>query len=171
VDKHLPDTSLNKIGPRTAVIIGFPLGMGFGLGLLYLSLFPGLDFGIFVSGAGLFWHPLIWAGIIPASFIFLLWKAGKKIKLHLDRDFPLLKTSFLFTFYINNRLFSLLLLLYFISQLYTGLMPSEYLGKVNWMVLKILFWLYVIFTVLTSLTIGLLIVYITKSRIASVRKK
>jgi hypothetical protein len=49
-----PDTSLNKIGPRTAVIIGFPLGMGFVLTMLYLSLFPGLDFGIFVSGAGLF---------------------------------------------------------------------------------------------------------------------
>lgn len=70
--------NLDKIGSQTALFIGLPLGTIFSLGVLVISLFPMFDLGLAIIGGKLFWHPIIWAGLIPATFIFLLWAAGKK---------------------------------------------------------------------------------------------
>ena len=61
-----------KIGSRYALLIGLPVGLTFSILVLIASLFPPFNFLVFTSGLQGFWHPLIWAVIIPVSFIFLL---------------------------------------------------------------------------------------------------
>src|SRR5690606_19830238 len=102
--------NLDKIGSRTALLIGLPIGITFSLTVLFISLFPMLGLGLAFIGDGLFWHPLVWAVLIPTAFIFLLWTAGKKIKTHLNKNYSLIKTSFLFTLFVNTWLFGLILI-------------------------------------------------------------
>ncbi len=149
----------DSTGSWTAILIGFPLGIIFSWTVLYISLFPMVDIGLLIIGGRLFWHPIIWAGIIPIVFMFLLWKAGDKIKMHLQRGYAVLKTSFLFTLYI--------LALLIIGRLFFSPTqePISSFSIITLTTIAITFFTYLISTVITALTIGLLVVTITKNKI------
>ncbi len=157
----------DSTGSWTAILIGFPLGIIFSWTVLYISLFPMVDIGLLIIGGRLFWHPIIWAGIIPIVFMFLLWKAGDKIKMHLQRGYAVLKTSFLFTLYINSWLFALILALLIIGRLFFSPTqePISSFSIITLTTIAITFFTYLISTVITALTIGLLVVTITKNKI------
>ncbi len=154
-----------KIGACTALLIGLPCGIFFSLAILYISLFPMLDLGLAVIGGRLFWHPVIWAGLIPATFILLLWKAGKKIRTHLDKKYSLLQTSFQFTLFVNSWLFGLIVLIFMISGLFFSLNKISLFSHINLIAIGLTASAYIISTAFTTLTIGLLIVKITKNKI------
>lgn len=156
--------NLEKIGSKTALCIGLPFGTIFSLSVLFISLFPILNFGLVLVGGKLFWHPLIWAGLIPATFIFLLWTAGKKIKNHLDKKYSIIKTSFLFTIFVNSWLFGLILLIFIIGGFFFSPQTSG-IANISLTAIGLTVFTYIVSTVLTALTIGLLIVTITKNKI------
>lgn len=158
-------TSADKIGSKISLLVGLPIGTIFSLTVLVISLFPMLDFGLATIGGGLFWFPIIWAGLIPITFIFLLWTAGKKIKGHLDKNYSIIKASFLFTLFVNSWLFGLILLIFIIGGLFFN--PSKTFSLSNISVLAVVLTIltFITATVLTSVTIGLLIVTITKNKI------
>ena len=157
--------NLDKIGSRTALFVGLPFGTIFSLTVLFISLFPMLDFGLAFIGGGLFWYPIIWAGLIPATFIFLLWTAGKKIKKHLDKKYSIIQTSFLFTLFVNSWLFGLILLIFIIGGLFFNPLQTSGFSNISLTAIGLTVFTYIISTVLTALTIGLLIVAITKNKI------
>ena len=157
--------NLDKIGSRTALLVGLPIGTIFSLTVLAMSLFPMLDFGLAIIGGGLFWFPLVWAGLIPSTFIVLLWSAGKKIKVHLDKNYSLIKTSFLFTLFVNSWLFGLILLIFIIGGLFFSPIQTVAFSNISIVAIGLTIFSYVIATALTTLTIGLLIVTITKNKI------
>jgi len=158
-------TNLDKIGAHTALFVGLPFGIIFSAMVLVISLFPMLDFGLVLIGGRIFWHPIIWAGIIPIVFIFLLWTAGKKIKTHLDKKYSIIKTSFLFTLFVNNRLFGLILLIFIIGGLFYSPLHTAKSTNINFIAIGLAIFTYIISTILTTFTIGLLIVTITKNKI------
>lgn len=156
--------SLDIIGSQTALYIGIPLGTIFLFLVLYISLFPMLDFELVIIGGNLFWKPLVSFAIIPATFIFLLWTAGKKIKSHLDKNYSLIKTSFLFTLFVNSWLFTLLLIIFLVGGLFFSSGGEKY-ARVSATAIGLTLFAYIISTAITTLTIGLLIVTVTKNRI------
>lgn len=157
--------NLDRIGSRIALLVGLPFGTIFSLTVLIVSLFPMVDFGLAFIGGGLFWHPIIWAGLIPASFIFLLWTAGNKIKKHLDKKYSIVRTSFLFTLFVTSWLFGLILLIFIIGGLFFSPFQPSGFSNISLTAIGLTVFTYVISTVLTTLTIGLLIVKITKNKI------
>ena len=158
----------NRIGSWTAVLIGTPIGLAFAFLAFFLSLFPPFDMILFATGGGLIWHPIVFALIIPMTFMTLLWLAGKKIKTYLDKDYSVIKTSFLFTININKWLFGLILILFLISGLFLTKPSIDRFTSV-WVgvVFSIIIFLYS--TIITTFTIGLLIVNIAKNKIYSAR--
>jgi hypothetical protein len=84
-----------------------------------------LDIVIAIIGGRLFWHPIIWAGVIPITFMILLWIAGGKIKKHLDKNYSVLMTSFLFTFFVNTWLFGLFLVIFIVGGLFFNPLQSD----------------------------------------------
>jgi hypothetical protein len=152
-----------KIGSRTALLIGLPIGITFSFLVLFISLFAPLDIGIGFIGGRLFWHPIIWAAIIPFTFGLLLWKAGQRIKRHLDKDYSILKTSFYFTLFVNTYFFGLILLIFIIGGLLFNAV-SNFSFSTFGIAFGLTTSIYVGATVFTTFTIGLLIVYITKKR-------
>ncbi len=157
--------NLDRIGSKVALYIGFPLGVFFSLIVLFLSLFPILDFGLVFIGGELFWNPIIWAGVIPVTFIFLLWTAGGRIKVHLDRKDSIVWTSFLFTLFVNTWLFGLILLIFVIGGFFYSPIHTSNIITVSLISLGVTLLTYIISTVMTSMTIGLLIVTITRNKI------
>lgn len=155
----------DKIGSWTSVLIGLPFGFIFSFSVLYLSLFPFIDMGVFLIGGSLFWHPLIWAGVLPVSFVFLLWTAGKKINKHLEKKYSIIWTSFLFTLFVNSWLFGLILLIFIIGRFFFSPMLFSETSNIPVTAIFLTFFTYLFSTAFTSLTIGLLIVSITKNRI------
>lgn len=87
-------TKIENIGGISALIIGLPIGFIFSAFTLYISLFPMFDFGIAFLGGKLFWSPIIWGGIIPLTYILLLWRAGKKFIPILIKDIACLNVVF-----------------------------------------------------------------------------
>jgi len=109
-----------KIGSRFALLIGLPVGLTFSILVLITSLFPPFNFLVFTSGFQGFWHPLIWGGIIPFSFIFLLWYEGKKISNYLSTK-SIILSSFIFTAKLNLKLFLILLLTLVFTTFFFGI--------------------------------------------------
>ncbi len=157
--------NLDKIGARTALFVGLPFGTVFSLTVFVFSLFPMLDFGLAFIGGGLFWNPIIWAGLIPVTFIFLLWTAGNKIKTHLDKKYSVIQTSFLFTLFVNSWLFGVILIIFSVSGLFFSPLHTSGISNISLTAIGLTIFTYIISTVLTALTIGLLIVTITKNKI------
>jgi hypothetical protein len=166
----MTEENLEKIGSRTALLIGLPIGMIFSFAVLFISLFPMFDFGLALIGGKLFWHPIIWGGLIPLSFTFLLWIAGKKIKGHLSRNYSTLKISFLFTLYVNSRLFGLLLLIFIVGDLFFNIIQPLSLSNINLVAIGLTILTFIAATAFTTVTIGLLIVIITKRKIIALRQ-
>jgi hypothetical protein len=156
-------TAANRVGSWTALIVGFPIGMAFSFGVLYLSLHSMLDLGLTLIGGKLFWHPMIWAGVIPLTFALLLWKAGDRIKIHFEQGYSEIKTSFLFSFFVNMRLFVLLLLIFIGGGLFFNTNPSITFALSASIGLTLL--TLIVATIFTTFTIGFLIVTITKNKI------
>lgn len=157
--------NLDKIGARTALFVGLPFGTVFSLTVFVFSLFPMLDFGLAFIGGGLFGNPIIWAGLIPVTFIFLLWTAGNKIKTHLDKKYSVIQTSFLFTLFVNSWLFSVILIIFSVGGLFFSPLHTSGISNISLTAIGLTIFTYIISTVLTALTIGLLIVTITKNKI------
>lgn len=156
--------NLDRIGSRTALFVGLPFGTIFSLMVLFISLFPMFDLGLAVIDGRLFWHPIIWGGLIPATFIFLLWTGGGKIKKHLDKKHSIIRTSFLFTLFVNSWLFALILMIFIIGGLFFPLYKEGFSG-ISLTAIGFTISLYLVSTVFTALTIVLLIVTITKNKI------
>ncbi len=155
---------IDTVGSWIAIFVGLPLGIAFCFLVLYISLFPPLDVGLSLIGGGLFWFPIVWAGLIPLTYTFLLWTAGKRIKKHLNKNYSALKTSFLFTTFVNAYLFGLFFGIFIISVLFINpLQTSSYYNFVIAPIVIIL--IFLLATIFITFTIGLLIVSITKNKI------
>lgn len=161
-------TISNNVGSKVALIFGIPIGLTFSIFVLVVSLFPPIDIALAFTGGGLFWFPVVNCLIIPATFVYLLWKSGKRIHKHLDLNYSALKTSFLFTLYINLRLFLLLFLIFLFGGVFFT--PEPKIISSQFLTAAIGFGLtattFIIATLFTTFTIGLLIVTITKKRIS-----
>ena len=166
----MTSASLDRVGSWTSLFIGLPLGVLFSFAVLYISLLPMLDFGVAIIGGGLFWHPIIWGGIIPLSYAILLWRAGKRIKGHLDKNYTALKTSFLFTLFVNSWLFGLLLSIFILGGLFFNIEQTISFGNISIVAIGLTILTFIIATALTTVTIGLLIVIITRSKINKERQ-
>jgi hypothetical protein len=162
--------NLDRVGSWTALLIGLPIGLAFSFFVLFISLFPLLDFGLAIIGGGLFWHPIVWGGLIPLTFAFLLWTAGKRIKSHLDKNYSTIKTSFLFTLFVNSWLFGLLLAMFIIGGLFFNIAPTVSFSNISIVAIGLTILTFITATGLTSVTIGLLIVTITKNKIIARRQ-
>jgi hypothetical protein len=162
--------SLGRIGSWTALLIGLPVGIIFSITVLYVSMFPPLDYALALIGGKLFWHPIIWGGLIPLSFAFLLWTGGKKIKTHFDKNYSTLKSSFIFTLHVNSRLFGLLLLIFVIGGLFFNIIQDGSFSDISFVAVGLTIFTFIAATVFTTVTIGLLIVTVTKNRITTCRQ-
>ena len=161
-------TKLNRIGSWTALLIGLPCGLTFSFIVLYISLFPMLDFGLVMIGGKFFWHPAVLFGFV-LTFLLLLWIGGQRIKKYLEKDFSTLKTSFQFTIFVNTRLFSLLLIIFLIGKLVTQNPITEALTTFG-IAFGLVLLTFSVSTAFTTFTIGLLIVTITKNKISAAKK-
>jgi len=160
-------TLANNTGSKIALIFGIPIGLTFSFFVLLISLFPPIDFALAFTGGRLFWFPIINCIIIPATFIYLLWKGGKNIHKHLNLNYSIIKSSFLFTLYINVRLFLLLFLIFLIGGIFFNPASEVISGKVFtiFIGLGITISTFIIATLFTTFTIGILIVTNTRKRI------
>ncbi len=163
--------NLDNIGSWTALVIGLPIGLLFAFAVLYTSLFPMLDFGLAVIGGKLFWHPIIWGGIFPICFGLLLWIAGKRIKGQLDKNISTLKTSYLFTFFVNSWLFGLILTIFIIGGFFFNITEKSSFFNISFFAIGLTILAFFISTALTTVTIGMLIVTITRNIISVRRNK
>ncbi len=152
-------TKIENIGGISALIIGLPIGFIFSAFTLYISLFPMFDFGIAFLGGKLFWSPIIWGGIIPLTYILLLWRAGKKIHSNINKGYSVFKCSFLFTLFVNVRLLILVKLIFIIGGVLNNFEGKLELIGIS-LILTALF--FTIATLFTTLTIGLGIIKLTK---------
>jgi hypothetical protein len=158
-----------KIGSKSALLIGLPIGILFSIFVLIITLFPMIDFGIMFIGGQIFWNPIIWGGLIPLVFIFLLWNSGKKIDSNLRKNFSKIKTSFLFTIYINIRLFSLIGLLFIIGAFlnHQELNNTSSIMNIIGISLVITILTFIVATIITTFTIGLGIIKLTSRKISA----
>ncbi|QTE23501.1 hypothetical protein [Polaribacter cellanae] len=163
-------SKFEKIGAKTALLIGASIGLVFLYYVIYFSLFPMLDFGIATINGNIFWNLLISLGLIPFTFILLLWKGGRKITHYISNGFSEIKSSFFFTLFINIRLFSLIGFIFIFGTLIKTWKDENVLGVFTSLLISLslttIFFL--ISTLFTVFTIGLLIVNITHKRILKI---
>ncbi|MFY7743240.1 MAG: hypothetical protein ACOVQR_11360 [Flavobacterium sp.] len=154
-----------KIGSRFALLVGLPVGLTFSILVLIASLFPPFNFLVFTSGLQVFWHPLIWGGIIPFSFIFLLWYEGKKISNYLITK-NILLSSFIFTAKLNMKLFLILLFTLLFTSLFFGISVALESQIKSILVSTITLLITFIFaTIVTTFSISLIIVKLTQNKL------
>jgi hypothetical protein len=157
-----------KIGSRFALLIGFPVGLTFSILVLIASFFPPFNFFVFTSGLQVFWHPLIWGGIIPFSFIFLLWYEGKKISNYLITK-NILLSSFIFTAKLNMKLFLILLLTLIFTSLFFGISVALESQIKSILISTITLLITFIFaTIVTTFSISLIIVKLTQNKLKNI---
>lgn len=106
----------NKIGSRISLLICLPPGLVFSFCVFMISLFPPFDIALMFGGGGLFWFP--GSIIIPLTFVYLLWKGGRKIVKSLNRNRSILRTSFSFSLYVNSNLFLIIAIIWAISAIF-----------------------------------------------------
>lgn len=154
-----------KTGSKYALLIGLPIGLTFSALVLFASLFPPLNFAIFMTNLNGFWHPLVWAGIIPISYMYLLWHEGGKISNYLQTK-SIFVTSFIFTLKLNLKLFAIILLIGLFSVLFFGVstvLESQLLTLLFVTIAIILTFIFA--TLLTTFSISLIIVKLTQNKI------
>lgn len=160
--------NLDSIGSQTALLIGAPMGLLFAFFAFVLSLFPPFDMLLFATGGGLMWHPAVVAVGFPLVFATLLWRSGKRIKGCLDQGYPLIWISFLFTFNVNKGLFGLMLTLFLISGLFFAQPTIDRFTSI-WVGVAFSVVIFLFSTVVTTFTIGLLIVGVARHRICRIQ--
>ena len=163
--EHINDIkSLNKIGSQTTLLICLPIGLVFSFLVLTISLFPPFDIALALVGGGLFWSP--GSIIIPLTFAYLLWIGGRKIVNNLRQDKSVLGTSFFFSLYVNSFLFLTIAVFWVISGLFYTINLKEYSKPTFLFIgLGLTIVTYIVATITTTFTIGLLTVYIIKKRL------
>ena len=72
-----------KIGGVTALLVGGPIGLAFSFVAFFASLMYTFTFLLILTGGGLIWNPIIFGGLLPLSFLILLWLSGKTISKNL----------------------------------------------------------------------------------------
>jgi len=156
--------SLGKIGSQTTLLICLPIGLLFSFLVLTISLFSPFDIALALGGGGLFWFP--GSIIIPLIFAYLLWTGGRKIVNNLRQDKSVLGTSFLFSIYVNSFLFLAIGILWVIGGLFYAIDLKEYSKSTFVFVgLGMTVITYLIATITTTFTTGLLTVYFIKKRL------
>ena len=150
-------------GAKTALIIGLPLGMMFSLAVWYISLFAPFDVALALLGGDIFWAPYNSIFIISA-FAVLLWHGGIKIENNLYNYKSFIKTSFRFTLFVNGWLFSILVGIFIIGTKYFNSFPENSFNSI-FIGIAILILIFILSTFLTTFTIGLIIVLVTKYRL------
>jgi hypothetical protein len=158
-------------GSKMALLIGLPIGTVFSLGVLVLSLFPMLDLFIVIGGGGVVWNPLVWGLVIPVTFTFLLWKAGGNIEGHFTKKYSTLKVSFLFTLFVNSWLFLLFAIIFLFGLVYYGF--GEHQSFLDLFIggLKTIFISYLVMTLCTTFSIGLVIVAVVEKKLKASSKQ
>lgn len=155
--------SNKKTGSKYALLLGIPFGLSFCGIILIASLFPPFNLFIFLSEAKIFWHPASWV-IIFLYFIFLLYIKSKNIDRDLERKSSI-ATSFRFIFSINVNLFFLLLLIYTAGKFIYGISLTLHATLIPTLLFPVvLLFSFCFATFVTSLTLGLLIVKLTKNK-------
>jgi hypothetical protein len=154
-----------KIGSRYALLVGLPVGLTFSILVLIASLFSPFNFLVFTSGLQGFWHPIVWAGIIPLSFIFLLWNEGKKISNYLKNK-DIILSSFIFTAKLNLKLFLILVLTLLFTSFFFGFsvvlvsqVKSLIIGTITMLIT------FIFATIVTTFSISLIIVKLTQNKL------
>ena len=163
--EHINDIkSLDKVGSQTTLLICLPIGLLFSFLVLTISLFPPFDIALALGGGGLFWFP--GSIIIPLTFAYLLWTGGRKIANNLQQDKSVLGTSFFFSIYVNSFLFLTIAILWVIGGLFYTIDLKEYSKSTFVFIgLGLTIVTYIIATITTTFTMGLLTVYIIKKRL------
>jgi len=166
--KNQRETELEKIGARAALKIGLPIGLIFSMAVLYLSLFSMVNLGVYIIGGKLFWHPIVWALIVPLMFFGLLWTGGKKLKGYVENRFSSLKSSFHFTLYVNIRLFLIIALIFIVGGFLTSFQNDGNISslKIIGMGLSATLLTFLIATIFTTFTIGFAIVRLAEKKIS-----
>ena len=155
---------LDKIGSWTTLLICLPIGFLFSFLVLTVSLFPPFNMALALGGGRLFWFP--GSIIIPLTFAYLLWTGGQKIVNNLQQEKSVLKTSFLFSIYVNSFLFLIIGIIWLISGIFYTIDLKEY-SKLTFLLigLSLTVITYFVATITTTFTIGLLTVYLIKKRL------
>lgn len=163
--KKIKDRKLSdKIGSRTTLLICLPIGLIFSFLVLIVSLFPPFDIVLALGGGGFFWFP--GSILIPLTFIYLLWSGGQKIARNIILDKSVLKTSFLFSLYVNSIPFILIAIIWLIGALFFSIDLKEYTKSTFLLIgLGSTILTFIIASPFTTFTIGLLTVYAIKKRL------
>ncbi|HLP32252.1 MAG TPA: hypothetical protein VK202_02205 [Bacteroidia bacterium] len=163
--EHINDIKpFDRIGSLTTLLICLPIGLLFSFLVLTISLFPPFNIALTLGGGGLFWFP--GSIIIPLTFAYLVWTGGRKIVNNLRQDKSVLRTSFLFSIYVNTFLFLTIAMLWLIGGLFYTIDLKEYSKSTFVFIgLGLTIVTYIIATITTTFTIGLLTVFIIKKRL------
>ena len=153
-----------KTGAKFALIIGLPTGLAFCLMALSLSEFYPFAYLLRIASLRIFWNPLIWM-IIAATVTVAIWQTGKVIAPSLKKR-DALQTSFYFTFLVNIKLLLIMAAIYFGGMINDWLFNTReiFVAAIPYSILiMILFFAFA--TLVLSLTVSLVIVHLTKSKL------
>jgi len=158
-----------KSGSKFALAIGLPTGLAFLLMALSLTHFYAFAFLLRISSLKIFWNPLTWT-VIAVSLCIALWHSGKTIERSLTKR-DVLKTSFYFTFLVNVKLLVVMASIYFggmISDVILGTRDVFFAAIPYALIIMIAFFAFA--TLLLSVSVSLVIVQLTKSRIEGINE-
>ncbi len=154
---------MKNYGSRYAVLVGLPAGIVVSSLMLFVSLFPPIDLLIYAAGFQSIWHPLALLSILVV-YTYALWKAGKNIVPSLNKNgFKLALVSLRFTAMVNIYLYALILLIFIVGAIFSGEARELFL-RLPIAALALLAF-FTPMTLFTSITIGLLIVHLTRKKI------
>jgi len=159
---------IKSIGSKYALAAGIPTGLAFTAFTVYVSSF--YPFRLLLSAASLkvFWNPFSWL-LVGMALIISLWHTGKMIGPALKK-FDVLKTSFLFTFWVNLRLMLVISAIYFYGIIANSLSGGEpFLAAIPFAIIGLLLF-FAIATAVTSITVSLLIVNLVKNKLKVVQE-
>jgi hypothetical protein len=157
-----------KTGSKYALLVGIPTGLAFTGFTVYVSSF--YPFRLLLSAASLkvFWNPFSWL-LVGAALLVSLWHTGKMIGPALKK-YDVLKTSFLFTFWVNLRLMLVISAIYFYGIIANSLNGGDpFLAAIPYAILGLLLF-FALATAITSVSVSLLIVNLTKNKLKVVQE-
>jgi len=164
---YLYAMDIKKTGSKYALIIGIPTGLAFTAFTVYVSTF--YPFRLLLKAASLkvFWNPFSWL-LVGAALIVSLWHTGKMIGPALKK-FDVLKTSFLFTFWVNLRLMLVISAIYFYGIIANSMSGGEpFLAAIPFAIIGLIIF-FALATGITAITVGIFIVKIIKDKLVVVQ--
>jgi hypothetical protein len=153
-----------KTGSVYALLIGMPVGLAFSYAALFASSFFPFNLLLKLAGFKIFWHPLSWL-VILSVLAYSLWQTGKKIPYNLRKS-NTVKTSLLFTFYANIKVFITITTIYLVGAIADWLSKGDasFVAVIPYGILVMIL-LFLVATLITAFTISLLIVELTKNKL------